>query len=296
MKRACTATFTQAFDFYARFAKEHLKGKTYREVLGLRNRYLKHLDKRHLSTIKRIELQELHSSIGSKAGKTAANRTIELISVIFNRAIDFDLFTGANPALRIQKYRLKSRERYLLPHEVAPFFSAVDSCKSRTVRDFIYMCIYTAARSGNVMQMRWSEINFDDAVWFVAETKNGESQYIPLDPEAISLLKSRWASRLTSDFVFPSKDQGHITNPRKTWYDILRRAQIADLRIHDLRRSHASWQLRAGVKIDVIGKTLNHKDIRSTLIYARQDYEPVRIAMNCAIKALITSGMTKRTA
>lgn len=285
MSRKPSVTFAAAFSLYLNHA--HLKPKTRREALGLRSRYLKPLESRKLSTITRLEAQAIHSNIGSRAGHTAANRAIELLACVFNRAIDWGLHTGANPAAGVTKFRLKSRDRFLKMDELPPLLAAMDTCKSATVRDFLYLCLYTAARSGNVMQMQWADIDWTESIWFLRDTKNGDSQYVPLHPEVLLILKARHGISPRSPYVFPGAHGGHMVNPRKTWYDILRRAQITDLRIHDLRRTHASLQLRAGVHLRVIGQTLNHRDIRSTLVYARMDYEPVREAMHLAVSAIL---------
>lgn len=284
MGRAKSATFGNAFDLYAQYAR---RLKSYDEIIGLRNRYLKHLENRKLTTISRSEVQALLYEIGEKSGETAANRAIELISAVYNRAVRFEIYEGRNPAELIDKFTLRSRERYLLPKEVEPFFASVDSCKSKTVRDFIYMCTYTAARSGKVMSMEWKDIDLESAVWHVNDDKNGDDYLCALIPQAIALLESRITSKHISPYVFPASfGPGHMTNPRKTWYDILARAGMTDFRIHDLRRSHASWQLKVKTPYPVIGKTLNHRDLTSTLTYARADDPDVRQAMIGAMDAM----------
>lgn len=285
MSRKASLTFGSVFSLYSNYAKSRLR--SYGEIVGLKTRYLRHLEARRLSSITRLELQQLHSEIGATAGHTAANRALELISTVYNRALLWQLYSGTNPAQGIDKYRLRSRDRFLKPNELAPLLAAVDSCKSATVRDFLYMCLYTAARSGNVMAMRWTEIDWEQALWLIPQTKNGDPQYVPLHPEALKILRARHGIAPRSQYVFPGKHGGHMTNPRKTWYDILQRAGLHDLRIHDLRRTHATWQLRGGVHLQVIGKTLNHRDLRSTLDYARVDHEPVREAMHIAITAML---------
>ncbi len=288
-------TFGEAFDLYAKYAKEHLK--SFHEVIGLRNRYLKNLEKRKLHTISRYELQVLHTEIGNSAGRTAANRAIEVISSVYNRMLDWDLYAGSNPAQRIKKFRLRSRDRFLLPDEVEPLFAAIDSCESRTVRDFLYICVYTAARSGTVKAMKWSEIDLEQGIWITQDSKNGDPYIVPLLPEAITLLRNRSAFKDTAVYVFPgARGQGHMQNPRKTWYDIVARAGLNDLRIHDLRRTLGSWMLRTGASLAIIQKTLNHRDPRSTLIYARADRQPIISAMTKAMDALFSYRHQRRNA
>lgn len=282
-----SAKFGDVFHLYCTYARHRLK--SHAELVRLHNRYLKHLDDRSLSRITRRELQILHSDIGSTAGETAANRAIELVSTTINYAIDWDLFVGLNPASRIKKFKLRSRERFLKAHEIQRFFNALDQCKSQTVRDFVYLCLYTGARSGNVKEMRWREIDLHDKTWRIPDSKNGDPYTVPLIPKAIEVLLSRLTVRDHSEFVFPGQHGGHICNPRKSWYSILQRAGIADLRIHDLRRSLASWQAMTGASLPIIGKTLNHRDPKSTSIYARLDLAPVRSAIQIAVNAMFAN-------
>lgn len=80
-----------------------------------------------------------------------------------------------------------------------------------------------------------------------------------------------------SQFVFPGIGKaGHLAEPKKGWQRILERARIADLRIHDLRRTIGSWQAKSGVSMAIIGKSLNHKNPNTTAIYARLDLDPIR--------------------
>lgn len=69
--------------------------------------------------------------------------------------------------------------------------------------------------------------------------------------------------------------------------------EIADLRIHDLRRTLGSWQAKTGASMVIIGKSLNHKDPQSTRIYARLDLDPVRQSVNTATQAMLEAGNTK---
>jgi len=70
--------------------------------------------------------------------------------------------------------------------------------------------------------------------------------------------------------------------------------RIPDLRIHDLRRTLGSWQAKTGASLAIIGKSLNHKNMATTAIYARLDIDPVRESMARATSAmLVAAGMNK---
>jgi integrase len=66
-------------------------------------------------------------------------------------------------------------------------------------------------------------------------------------------------------------------------------ARIPDLRIHDLRRTLGSWQAAAGASLAVIGKSLNHRTVTATAIYARLNIDPVRESVNRATSAMMAA-------
>lgn len=72
--------------------------------------------------------------------------------------------------------------------------------------------------------------------------------------------------------------------------------RMADLRIHDLRRTLGSWQARTGASLSIIGKSLNHKSVQTTAIYSRLDTDPVRDSMQRATSAMLTAAGLKPTA
>ncbi len=69
--------------------------------------------------------------------------------------------------------------------------------------------------------------------------------------------------------------------------------RIADLRIHDLRRTLGSWQAKTGASMAIIGKSLNHKNQATTAIYARLDLDPVRQSVNTATAAMMAAAGLK---
>ena len=125
---------------------------------------------------------------------------------------------------------------------------------------------------------------------------SGTSQTVALSPEAIEVLQHR-KQYVKSEFVFPGTGKnGHLAEPRKGWERILKRAGIADLRIHHLRRTLGSWQAKTGASLAIIGKSLNHKHQNTTAIYARLDLDPVRASINTATSAMLTAAGLKDTA
>jgi integrase len=143
------------------------------------------------------------------------------------------------------------------------------------------------ARKSNTLAMRWDEISFHGETWRIALTKNDDPQIVHLSPQAMDILKER-KLHSASPWVFPGGGaSGHLADPKKAWMRILKEAGIADLRIHDLRRTLGSWQAVTGANSYIIGKSLGHRSQQSTAVYARLNLDPVRDSVNKATDAML---------
>ncbi len=118
-----------------------------------------------------------------------------------------------NPAQGIRRNPERSRDRFLQSDELPRFFAALADEPNTTLRDYFLVSLLTGARRGNVLTMRWQDINFERAEWRIARTKNNDPQTITLLPEAIEVLHGR---NRDSEFVFPGAGAcGHRSNPGK---------------------------------------------------------------------------------
>jgi hypothetical protein len=93
---------------------------------------------------------------------------------------------------------------------------------------------------------------------------------VPLSPQAQQLLQRiRRGQGEAEVFVFPSSgESGHVTTLKKSWREICKAAGIANLRLHDLRHSYASFAINAGWSLPVIGALLGHTQPSTTHRYA----------------------------
>jgi integrase len=278
-------TFGALFtEYLEKHSKVHKRSWAYdeREV----NKFLKHWFKRKISSIEKPEVERLHAKVGKDNGLYQANRLLERIRSIFSKATDWG-WDGVNPATGIKKYREKSRDRFLQPEELPRFFEALSNEPNEAARDFFMMSLLAGARKSNTLAMRWDEISFHGETWRIALTKNDDPQIVHLSPQAMEILKERKLHSLSA-WVFPGGGaSGHLADPKKAWMRILKEAGIADLRIHDLRRTLGSWQAATGANSYIIGKSLGHRSQQSTAVYARLNLDPVRDSVNKATDAML---------
>ncbi|MFC1659684.1 tyrosine-type recombinase/integrase [Pseudomonadota bacterium] len=282
--------FGDLFEQYlSRYSKKHKKTWKYdeREIKRFCNNWFK----RKISRITNQDIRFLHEKMGKENGYYQANRFLAVLKSLFNKAIEWG-WQGTNPCMGIKKFKEKSRDRFIQPDELPRFFKALNEEENIVARDYIYMSLYTGARKGNVLAMRWDEINFTTKQWKIPITKNDESLTIPLIEEAIEILKNiklnQEKNNNKTDWIFSSltSKSGHIEDPKKAWQRILKRAKIKDLRLHDIRRTLGSYQAISGSSLQIIGKSLGHKTHQATQIYSRINLDPVRESIKKAVEVI----------
>lgn len=284
-------TFSELFElYYTQHCLRHIKRPEFTQLLY--NRHLKPVfGSQKLSDITRQEVRKLHASLTTNSGPSSANRVIEIVRPMFNFAISEGYLDGANPATLIKKNFRPSRERFLDSDEVSKFFEAVKEEPNRDFSDLFTLLLLTGARKGNVLSMRWADVNLETRMWTLsgAQTKNGFTNVIVIPQEGISILNQR---KLESDhqsvFVFPGAGRaGHLADPKKAWARLKKRMGVEDIRIHDLRRTLASHMAMDGVPLAIIGKVLNHRSISATTIYARLSEQSVKSAVDTTASKLV---------
>jgi len=218
-------TLGELFEEYMeRYSKPNKKSWIYdeREI----PKYLSHWFNRKLSAIQKSEIRQLHENIYKKNGLYQANRLLERIRAMYNKAIEWD-WEGINPTTGIKKYREKSRDRFIQPHEMPHLIHALNLEENETARDLFWILLLTGARKTNTLMMRWEQINWDLKSWRIPDSKNGEVLVLPLIDRAIEILKIRM---LNSDsvWVFPGENpEKHFNNPKRAWRRALQRATIS---------------------------------------------------------------------
>jgi integrase len=278
-------------EFLERHAKPHKK--TWRQDVYQYDRHLAHWRNKKAKSISKLDITKLHSALKDNSGLYTANRALELIRVVLNKGIDWGLLLGPSPAIGIKHFREKTRDRFLQADELPRFFQALAEEPNETFRDFVLICLLTGARRGNVQAMRWDEIDLERAIWRIPETKSGDSHLVPLVPSAVEILEARQQDS-DNEWVFPGPGKtGHLVEIKSAWSRVLKRAEIKDLRLHDLRRTLGSWQAAQGASLAIIGKSLAHKNVSTTLIYSRLNIDPVRASVTAATDAILTAGGVK---
>jgi len=245
---------------------------------------------RRLSSISKMDVLERHRTIGKENGPYVANRWRGVLHRLFEVAVDDLDFPGRNPVRSVKPFAEQERERFVTPEELPRLFDAIDAAEDVRIADFLRLALLTGARRGALLRMRFADADLGRAVWTIppADSKNGQAVHVPLVHEAVEVIRSRLVAAGGREWVFPGRHgKGHLTDIRKPVKKIFDAAGFSGgVRLHDLRRTFGSWQAANGSSELLIGKSLGHRNTRSTAVYARLTLEPVRQSVERATNAM----------
>jgi integrase len=226
--------------------------------------------------IKRRDVLRLLDSIVDRGSLIMANRTLALVRKIYNWGISRDI-VKSNPCLQIKMPGQEhQRDRVFTENEIRALWGAFKQV-GPIMEPFFKLRLVTAQRGGEVMSMRWQDVDLESGWWTIpAEySKNNLAHRVPLSGLALNILKQRKAISDESEWVFPSpvKKCGHIRNVQKTVLRIREYSGVRDYRSHDLRRTAASLMTGMGISRLTVGKILNHVEQGITRVYDRYSYD-----------------------
>lgn len=127
----------------------------------------------------------------------------------------------------------------------------------------VLVSLNTGLRRGELTALTWDDINLSEKMLTVraAAAKSGKPRYVPLNPEAMRVLK-QWKRQQPEGRLFPVRDF------KTAWGRLMGDTGITDFRWHDLRHDFASKLVKAGVDLNMVRELLGHADIKMTLRYA----------------------------
>lgn len=139
------------------------------------------------------------------------------------------------------------------------------------VKPAVLLSMNTGLRRGELLKLKWSNIDTTRASLTVdaVTAKDGETRHIPLNDEALTVLK-QWKEQpgVKGIYVFANRDGEPMNDMRTSWEKVLEKAEITDFRWHDLRHHFASKLVMAGVDLNTVRELLGHSDYKMTLRYA----------------------------
>jgi integrase len=259
------------------------------------------LGHRKVDEFKRQDLIRIQSSLSETPYQ--ANRVLALLSKAFNLAELWELRDqNTNPTDHIRRYKETKRERLISEDEMARLAKVLDEVEETghvtvspdgggmevlpSVPAAIRLLIFTGMRVGEVLNLTWESVDCENRLLRLAESKTGP-KVVFLNEPALEILQRQLELTGSSEWAFPGKEPGKPLTPfAKTWARILKKAEIKDLRLHDLRHNFGSVSASLNMSLPMIAKMLGHSQTVTTERYAHLADNPVQAAAEEVGKAL----------
>jgi integrase len=197
------------------------------------------------------------------------NRYLSALSKAFSNAVREWHWMQDNPLARVsKKTEPRGRVRYLSDEERARLLDACRKSERPELYLIVLFALTTGMRRGELLGLRWPDVDLERRVAVLHNTKNGDRRSVPIVPEVAALLRERGrVRRLDNDLIFASEGAGPIW-PDKHWYQALKAAKIKDFRFHDLRHTAASYLAMSGASVPELAAVLGHRTLQMVKRYA----------------------------
>jgi integrase len=251
-------------DFAKEYLETHSKGKkscyTDEKIIGLLNRYF---GNKYLYEIKLMDVLRFKNERAEQVKHGTVNRSLIVLRSMFNRAIEWGKATE-NPCKGVKNFKENNqRDRYLTEEEEAKL---IPNC-NEYLKAIIIVALHTGMRKGEILRLKWKDIDIEHRFISLYETKNGEGRKVTMNQTMLNTINGI-PKHANSEYVFCNKLGKPYGDIKKSFLSAVQKASIINLHFHDLRHTFASRLVMAGVDLNTVRELLGHKSLEMTLRYS----------------------------
>ncbi|MCZ4291352.1 tyrosine-type recombinase/integrase [Hoeflea alexandrii] len=254
-------TLADAFDsFFA--ARPHLSPHTVLNYTRTAKLYLKAWRKKPINSITRQMVLKRHQELSTEVGKTTANNVMRHLRSVYNFAAATHDEFPPNPVQILTQarawHREQRRQTVVTAQDLPMWWKAV-MAEPDYARDFLLMALFTGMRRGELMALRWENVDLAARTLHLPKTKNGDPLNLPLSSFLVDLLNERSRQAGESPFVFPGPGkQGHLMETKKFLLRVSAGSGVS-FTLHDLRRTFITIAESLDVPYYALKRLLNHR-------------------------------------
>jgi integrase len=195
------------------------------------------------------------------------NRIVGVLKHCLHKGLEWDML-GENVYKKVVRVKpLKMNNKRLRYLSVGETQVLLNSC-SEHLRPIVIMALNAGMRRGEILNLKWDNVDLKHGFILLDITKNDERREIPINGTLRNTLEAL-PRRIDGGYVFYDPKTGErYQNVKKSFATALRRAGIRDFHFHDLRHTFASHLVMAGIDITTVSKLLGHKGLAMTLRYS----------------------------
>ncbi len=192
------------------------------------------------------------------------NRYLEILSKMFNLGIDNGSLS-VNPVSKVKKLQEDNHKvRFLTAEEEARLYKALPEF----LKPIVTTALHTGMRKGEILNLKWNNIDFEYGFIELLETKSGKARKIPISEKLMEIFNKLYMDA-RSEYVFINPETGlPYVDIKKSFNKAKEVAGIKDFRFHDLRHTVATRLVEKGIDLLVVMDILGHSKIETTMRYA----------------------------
>jgi integrase len=216
-----------------------------------------------LAEVRRADVQKYVTQRSGEVSPGSIVKELNVLKHLLALAVEWELIP-ANPAHGVKPPRVPAgRVRYLQPTELR---TVLEACPE-WLRPIAGLAVATGMRRGEVLGLRWLDIDFKGGRIMLPQTKNGDGRIVYLNTlaqQALAVVPQGKAK--PTDRVFDGEPM-RPENVSLAFLRACRSVNVSDFRFHDLRHTAASWMRMKGADIHTVALILGHKDLRMAARY-----------------------------
>ena len=264
-----------AWEWWNTYAKANNKPSEVKakEVI-LRLHLIPFFGNQDIRSLRALDLERFKASKQLDVSPKTVNNMIICLKKLMNSLVEWEMLEK-NPFGRVRKLRAMEFEWDFLTREES---DALLQASDPRWRPFFAAAVWTGLRLGELLALRWDDINWRNDKLFVRRAihrgivgtpKSGKPREVPMNSK-LALMLRELKLKSTCELVFASENNTFLdpSNIKRPYSKALRDAGLRSLRFHDLRHSFASQLVSAGVTLKVVQELLGHQSIQMTLRYA----------------------------
>ncbi|MFA4828435.1 MAG: site-specific integrase [Thermodesulfovibrionales bacterium] len=264
IKKIANHTFNELVAEYSKWAERQRSFKSKSYLISQLAEVFGNLPLRRFSS---MLIEQYQTERLQKNKPATVNRLIATISHMFTKAVEWDM-VEEETLKRIRKVKLlpenNRRLRYLSKEECQSLINVCDA----HLKPIVITALNTGMRKGEILNLKWDNVDLKHGFILLDITKNGERREIPINNTLRGILQGL-TRRLDIPCVFYDSATGKpYGDVKRSFHTALRRAMIHDFHFHDQRHTFASHLVMAGIDITTVKELLGHKTLTMTLRYA----------------------------
>jgi site-specific recombinase XerD len=228
------------------------------------------------------DLREVH-----KLAPATADHFIKLIRHLYNMAIKWGV-VDKNPATKMSLFNADNKVENIMDEtQLQRLMLVLATHPNRPACRIAMFLLSTGCRLSEALCAEWSQIDWTQKVWRIPalNSKSKRMRPVPLNESAMDILEQ--VRNDSPQWVFYNPDTGtHYKSLHNAWDDLRSKANLKNLRIHDLRHTYASLLINSGIGIYSVKELLGHSDTKVTQRYAHMNTQTLLDASEVASRRI----------